>query len=128
MFEDENAEEEKEDKESEEEESEEELEEKVEEIRIKDFSEYKKCNVCGETKIPYIELESGGRAEYTCMECYISTHSPGASVRCPSCSSECIDGDNYCWKCGGKLQAICPTCKERVDGADKFCRQCGGKL
>jgi hypothetical protein len=103
-------------------------EEQREEIKIKDFSEYKKCSVCGELKVPYIEVESSGGAEFTCADCYESIYSQGAKLKCPSCESECPEEDNFCWKCGYRLRLICATCGFKSDTDDKFCRRCGEKL
>ena len=99
-----------------------------EEIRIKDFSAYKRCVVCGEQKIPYIELEVNGKLECTCRDCYDAQYAQKTDVKCPSCTSFCGEGDNFCWKCGNRLQLICATCGSKGDPGDKYCRQCGGKM
>jgi hypothetical protein len=106
----------------------EEIVEVKEEIRIKDFSAYKKCIVCGEMKIPYIELEVNGAFECTCRDCYEKDSSPKVLMKCPSCSTECEGDDHFCWKCGARMQLICPTCGSKGDTGDKYCRQCGGKM
>lgn len=120
--------EETEDKKEEEEKAEEKPEEKREEIKIKDFSELKPCNICKDVKIPHIEVEVDGKAEYTCKDCYEAKFTAKAKLKCPSCSSECSEEDSFCWKCGQKLQLICVTCGSKRDRADKFCRHCGDKL
>lgn len=37
----------------------------------------KKCSVCGEMKEPYIDVDIGGKAQYTCKECYTNKKRPG---------------------------------------------------
>lgn len=103
-------------------------EERREEVKIKDYSAFKPCSVCGEAKVPYIEIEFNGIVERTCKDCYEAQYTPKLKLRCPSCSSECVEEDNFCWKCGFRLHLICPTCGSKGDIGDKFCRQCGGRL
>lgn len=49
---------------------------------------------------------------------------------CPSCDAELKEGDNFCPKCGVKIEIAltCDGCGNDVGADDLFCRKCGNKL
>jgi membrane protease subunit (stomatin/prohibitin family) len=60
-----------------------------------------------------------------------SDQSPQRVVVCPSCGGQNSEGNRFCSKCGGSLQAKgakCPNCGADNSSSNKFCAECGGSL
>ena len=48
---------------------------------------------------------------------------------CPNCGAKNEFANNYCKKCGKKLQnKVCPKCQNEVDCDATFCPKCGERL
>ena len=48
---------------------------------------------------------------------------------CPNCGTKNEFANNYCKKCGKKLQnKVCPKCQNEVDCDAAFCPKCGERL
>jgi RNA polymerase subunit RPABC4/transcription elongation factor Spt4 len=44
---------------------------------------------------------------------------------CPSCDHDLNGGENYCPKCGLKLDAGCPGCGYELTDGENYCPECG---
>lgn len=104
-----------------------------EEIKIIDVSEVagagkdRVCKVCGKLKPVFIEIESGGKVEYTCEECF-KTDVADIGKKCRECGAPLKVGDAFCGKCGKPTQRKCSGCGAVLRDDDMFCGRCGTKL
>src|SRR5438874_4931982 len=51
-----------------------------------------------------------------------------ASMRCPQCQAENLDGLRFCEDCGARLDLKCPQCGAEIRPGKKFCGLCGQAL
>jgi len=94
------------------------------ELRIRDLGfRPRGCNVCGEPKPPYVEIDMDGVPEYTCKECYERQFIE--ITACRKCGAAMEAADAFCGKCGSPRTAKCPSCGAEAGEDDRFCGKCG---
>ncbi|MFQ6106532.1 MAG: zinc-ribbon domain-containing protein [Thermoplasmata archaeon] len=99
-------------------------------LKIREYSELQQkgvCQVCGQEKETYIQIEYGNRIEFVCKECYRKSAEEPAR-KCRECGSALKEGDRFCGKCGARQELNCPKCGAEIADDDAFCGKCGTKL
>jgi len=104
-----------------------------EKIKIVDVSEASGaakegvCKVCGKLKPVFVEIEVGGRVEYTCEECF-KMDVADIGKKCGDCGAPLKVDDAFCGKCGKPTEKKCLDCGAVSRDDDTFCGRCGTKL
>ncbi len=49
-------------------------------------------------------------------------------MECRECHKEINEIDQFCPKCGSRVQKVCSQCKSPIDERDIFCRKCGSAI
>ncbi|HEY5606050.1 MAG TPA: zinc ribbon domain-containing protein [Thermoplasmata archaeon] len=92
-------------------------------------SRERRCADCGRRTAEWKPVRRQGASIILCPDCAAKpVRSDDGGSACPSCGADLGPADQFCGRCGVRIEYACPTCSADVEAEDAFCVKCGTRL